>query len=209
MSESFLLFIAFVSIPFLWAWIYRKKKPKSAKLVRRIATAIVLAIIFLWISILTLFITFWEGGRRYSERDTVGMPFYIINYSSVSLQLSANLAYTPQELINLNEQGIHIEPTLNFTTYNMFIPHSDTLYKSRYELILPIPEYRPDVAWPSKLTIILSDTLGNVLKELHIQDIDSTMRSDIQLKITNSMLQSIHKEQEVMHKNKKKGGGKL
>ena len=168
-----------------------KKKNRSANIIKRLAVAVALAIPFMFVGFAVILVALWGGGGRQLEFNTTGVPFTIVNNSSVPLRASARLAYTPGELEDLRHQGIDIDLTENFITCNdILIPNEGTDYEKSYSFTIPIPRYNPSVEWPSGLRITLTDSLTNREVWLRTGDIDSTMRARMQIVVTDSMLQA-------------------
>lgn len=198
MNQDLLIFlsaIAFIAGLFLLAWwLHAPNKKQASQIivwiaiaVVRIAIAVVLAIIFLFLSLLIIYVSI-GGGRP--ELNTMGQSFTIVNNTSVSLWASVNTAYTPFELEGLRRQGIDIDLTENFVTYrDTLIPNQGTDYEKSYRFLIPIPSYGYNEKWPSKLQIILTDSLGDREVRFRANDIDRTMRARMQIVVTDSMLQ--------------------
>ena len=171
-----------------WAWTLRERKPKTARTMMRVTTAVGLFFPFLVLNFFIWIIALWGSGRPLPHPDE-GDSFYITNNSSIPVQVSADFAYTPAELEKLKEKNIEIDLSVNFVTYDVLIPEKSEHSYNRYLFTIPLPRYRGDVAWPSELNITLSDTSGNELLRFEAQDIDSTMRTNMEIIITDELLQ--------------------
>jgi len=183
-------FLAIIVILLIWAWILRiKEKPKEALIIQKIVVSIVLAIPFFIISVAVLIVALWGGGRPYREFDACGSFFYIVNNSSIPLRVSANVSYTPEELEKFKERGVEIDLTINFVDYDVLIPSTDKPDQSYYGFNIPMCWGGEE--WPSEVTFVISDTLGKELARYYTNSIDSTMRINMNLEITDSILQSV------------------
>jgi len=185
-----LVYLVIIAGFLFWAWTLRERKPKTARTMMRVTTAVGLFFPFLVLNFFIWLIALWGSGRPLPN-PADGDSFYITNNSSIPIQVSADFAYTPAELEVLKERNIEIDLSVNFTTYDVFIPEKSELSHSgdQHHFTIPLPRHRGDVAWPSELNITLSDTSGNELARFETQDIDSTMRTSMRMIITDELLQ--------------------
>ena len=167
-------------------WIHRKVKTTPVKIISRTIVAIILAIPFYILSILIGFVS--VGGGRPGRSLHHYKHFYVTNESSTPLWVSANLSYTPDEIKTFWKQDAEFDVEANFITYqNVYINNA----KPNDVYAFEVPRSWDGASIPSRLDIVLKDSSGTILLRLDSNDIDSVMCANMQIVVTDSIMQAL------------------
>ena len=187
MDFGIIFTILFIVALFIFSlWIHRKVKTIPVKIISRTIVAIILAIPFYILSILIGFVS--VGGGRPGRSLHHYKHFYVTNESSTPLWVSANLSYTPDEVKAFWEQDAEFDVEANFITYqNVYINNA----KPNDVYAFEVPRSWDGASIPSQLDIVLKDSSGTILLRLDSNDIDSVMCANMQIVITDSIMQAL------------------
>ena len=187
MGITIIIILFIVALLVVSLWMHRKVKTKPVKIIIRTIVAIIVAIPFFILSIVVLVAGFWGGDRLYER------PYYshfnVINESSTPLWVSANLAYTPVEVKSIWEQDADFYLESNFVTFqNVFVNNTE----HREEYAFEVPCHWHGAGVPSELDIVFKDSQGTTLLRLDCNDIDSVVRANMRIVITDSLIQALN-----------------